>query len=52
MIGSGNVPNVNLVVGTNTLFENDNEWIALRNANGQVVDAIAYETNKAPNLTT
>lgn len=52
MIGSGNVPNANLVVGTNNLFENDNEWTALRDANGQVVDAVTYETNKAPNLTT
>ncbi|CUU05557.1 Lamin Tail Domain [Armatimonadetes bacterium GBS] len=52
VIGSGNVPNVDLVVGANNLFENDNEWTVLRDANGNVVDAIAYETNKAPDLTT
>ena len=51
VIGSGNVPNVNLIVGTNDLFENDNEWIVLRMPDGTVVDAVAYETNKRPDLT-
>ncbi len=51
VIGSGNVPNVDLVVGTNNLFENDNEWTVLRMPDGTVVDAIAYETNKNPDLT-
>ncbi|GBC91714.1 hypothetical protein HRbin15_00169 [bacterium HR15] len=52
VIGSELVPNVNLVVGANNLFENDNEWTALKMPDGMVVDAIAYETNKAPDLTT
>ncbi len=50
VIGSGLVPNVDLVVGANNLFENDNEWIALKMPDGTVVDAIAYETNKNPDL--
>lgn len=52
VIGSGNVPNVDLIVGINNLFENDNEWTVLRDANGNVIDAVAYEVNKVPDLTT
>lgn len=43
VIGSGNMPNVDFIVGTNNLFENGNDWAVLRDANGNVIDAVAYE---------
>lgn len=52
VIGSPLVPNVNLVVThpntglSQDLWENDQEWTALKDASGNVIDAIAYETNK------
>ncbi len=52
VLGSSLVPNVNQVIGANNLFENDNEWAALRDADGNVVDAIAYETMRAPDFAT
>ncbi len=51
VLGSSLVPNVNQVIGANNLFENDNEWTALRDSDGNVVDAIAYETMRAPDFT-
>ncbi len=40
-----NVPNVDQPITTES-FENDEEWIVLRDATGAVVDAVGYETNK------
>jgi lamin tail-like protein len=43
------VPGVNQIIPQPVLagaFENDEEWIRLRDALGSVVDAVAYETNK------
>lgn len=43
VIGGGTVPNVDLVVGTSNLWENDNESLELIDAASAVVDSVAYE---------
>ncbi len=54
VVGDPNIPNVNIQVDQDIIsyWENDNEWTALRDTNNVVVDAVAYEVNKAPNLST
>ncbi|MBL8900077.1 MAG: lamin tail domain-containing protein [Planctomycetes bacterium] len=46
VFGPASVPNVNQVVGTTNLWENDNESLTLRDAANQVVDTLVYEANK------
>jgi hypothetical protein len=48
VLGSSIVPNVNLVVGATDLWENSNESIELRDQNGVLIDAVAYETYLLP----
>jgi hypothetical protein len=45
VLGNAGVLNLNQTVGANFL-ENDNEVITLRDSNGTLIDALAYETNK------
>lgn len=54
VVGDPFVPNVSLTVSQATVsfWENDNEWTILRDANGAVVDAVAYEVGRAPDLST
>jgi hypothetical protein len=46
VMGSALVPNVDQVVGTTNLWENDNEALTLRDLGGQIVDTLIYESNK------
>ncbi|MCA8955927.1 MAG: lamin tail domain-containing protein [Planctomycetes bacterium] len=46
VLGSSLVPNVNQVVGATNLWENDTESILLIDLQGNVVDAVVYESNK------
>jgi hypothetical protein len=46
VFGTATVPNVNQVVGTTNLWENDVETLILRNAAGVIMDAVRYEGNK------
>lgn len=46
VFGPASVPNVNQVVGTTNLWENDNESLTLLDASNQVVDTLVYEANK------
>ena len=48
VVGAATVANVDLVVGTINLWENDNEALELLNENGVVVDTLVYELNKGP----
>ncbi len=48
VLGSTLVPNVDQVVGTTNLWENDNEAIVLRDANNVIIDSVSYEVNKSP----
>lgn len=50
VLGSAVVPNVNQIVGVNNIWENDNEWLALKDTAGNIIDALAYETNKGSNF--
>jgi hypothetical protein len=43
VFGSASVPNVDQVVGTTDIWENDNEALVLRDAGGQVVDSLVTE---------
>jgi hypothetical protein len=49
---TGLVSNVNQPVGANNLWENDNEWIALIDLSGQVVDAVVYEAFRGTDFPT
>ncbi|MCB9880378.1 MAG: CHRD domain-containing protein [Planctomycetes bacterium] len=46
VIGSALVDNVDLVVGTTNLWENDSESITLKDASGKIIDTVVYEANK------
>lgn len=46
VIGSALVDNVDLVVGTTNLWENDNESLTLKDATGKIIDTLVYESNK------
>ena len=46
VLGSGVVPNVNFVVGTTNLLENDNECIELQDPTGTIIDSVAYELGR------
>jgi hypothetical protein len=46
VLGAATVPNVDLVVGTTDLWENDNEALTLRDAAGAIRDTLIYEANK------
>jgi hypothetical protein len=43
VVGTALVPNVNQIVGTVNLWENDNESLELRDDIGNVIDSVAYE---------
>lgn len=46
VMGSALVPNVNQVVGTTDIWENSQESLTLRDAQGKIVDTLVYEANK------
>jgi hypothetical protein len=46
VLGSPLVPKVNLILGNNDLFENDNESLTLVDGSRRVIDSLIYESNK------
>ncbi|HEY3243748.1 MAG TPA: lamin tail domain-containing protein, partial [Phycisphaerae bacterium] len=48
VLGAATVPNVNQIVGTTNLWENDNEALQLITGSGQIADTVVYELNKGP----
>jgi hypothetical protein len=46
VIGSPTVPNVDQIVGTADLLENDQEALVLYDGNGRIIDTLVYEANK------
>ncbi len=47
VVGTSQVPS-NQIIGSQNLFENDNEAIQLLDATGDVIDTVVYERNKGP----
>lgn len=49
VVGAALVPNVNQVVGTTNLWENDQETLSLRDGLDVIHDTVTYETNRNEN---
>ncbi len=46
VMGSAVVPNVNQIIGTTNLLENDQEALELRDTTGAIIDSVTYEMGR------